>query len=465
MRSGNDIRLRGDRGQLWALVLALLALLLGLADSARAQQRPAFDTEPPTFWQVLGDTTLARLVGAALDVNHDVAAAQARIDAAGATRVQAALDLAPRITAEGGWSRQRLSGASMPGIDGSLPDQELWDAGVRMQWELDVFGRNRRTLQGHGALLDAAEEDVRDTRVRVAAEVARAYFDLRGLQERLDVARRNAENQESSLQLTQDLLDAGRGTALDTERAQAQLSSTLAEIPALESAIGAAQHRIAVLLGRAPGEVAPLAHTTRAFALPARLTLPDAAEAVRRRPDVRSAASRVAAGRAFVGAAKADYLPRISIGGVAGYTAHELDAFGNSATQRYAIGPVISWPLLDLGRVKTGVDHARAQMNEAAAQHQQAVLRAQEEVETALASYDKARERLQHLEAAAAASERATELARLRFEEGGADFLEVLDAESRQLAAQDRLAAGRTEATAWLVAVYRAVGGMVVPER
>src|SRR5690606_5893592 len=291
-----------------------------------------------------------------------------------------------------------------------------------------------------------AEADVRGAQVLVAAEVARTYFELRGLEERLAVARRNAENQQSSLELTQNLLEAGRGTALDRERAQAQLSSTLAEVPAIEAAISATQHRISVLLARSPAEDDVLQPASvQSFRLPAQLELTDASAAVRRRPDVRSAASRVAAQHAFVDAAKASYLPRISIGGVAGYTANEFDALGNSGTPRYAIGPVISWPLFDIGRVKTGVDEARAQQREAAAQHQQAVLQAQEEVRTSLDAFHRARERLHHLEEAAAASERATDLARLRFEEGGADFLEVLDAESRQLAAQDRLAAGRTE--------------------
>jgi NodT family efflux transporter outer membrane factor (OMF) lipoprotein len=434
------------------------------AGSAEQTADATWGSDPGRFWQALGDTTLTRLIAVALDANRDVDAAEARIAAARAVRTEAALDLAPTITADAGYSRQRLASASMPGLTGSLPDRDIWEAGVQLSWELDLFGRNRNALQGRGALLDAAEEDVRGAQVIVAAEVARAYFELRGLEERLSVAERNAENQRSSLELTRNLLEAGRGTALDTERAQAQLSSTLAEIPALEAAIRAAQHRISVLLGRSPGagDVVPPA-AAQAFMLPADLALGNPEDAVRRRPDVRSAASRVAAQRSFVSAAKASYLPRIAIGGVAGYTASEFDALGSSGTPRYAIGPVISWPLFDIGRVKSGVDEARAHQREAAAEHQQAVLRAQEEVETSLASYRKSRERLRHLEEAAAASERATDLARLRFEEGGADFLEVLDAESRQLAAQDRLAAGRTEARAWLVAVYRAVGGTLLP--
>src|SRR5690606_27777092 len=265
-------------------------------------------------------------------------------------------------------------------------------------------------------------------------------------------------NQQRTLELTLARLEAGRGTALDTERAQAQLSSTLADIPVLEAAIIARQERLRVLTGGTD------AVTGVSDANPAPIMLPQldtisADAAVLRRPDVRSAATRSEAGSALVGAAKAGYLPRISIAAVGGYTAHEFDGLGGTGTPRYAFGPVISWPLLDVGRVKTDVDEARAREAEAAAYHQQLVLRAREEIETSRAGYASARERLRHLADAAAASERATDLARLRFEEGGTDFLEVLDAERRQLEAQDRLSLGRTEAANWLVLVYRADGG------
>jgi outer membrane protein, multidrug efflux system len=364
------------------------------------------------------------------------------------------------ITASSAYSRQRLASATLPGASGTLPDQNVWDAGVRMSWELDVFGRTRNSVKGRGALIDAAEEDVRDVEVLLAAEIARVYFDLRGAQDRLAVARRNAENQRGTLQITLDRLEAGRGSGLDSERAQAQLSSTLAEIPALEAAIAAGQHRIAVLLGRPPASIAAeLGDAQPDVELPALGGVADAEAVVRQRPDVRRAEHQLAARSAFVNAAKADYLPRLSISGVAGYTSNAFDRLGNSGTPRYAIGPVLSWPLLDLGRVKAGVEAARAGEIEADARYDQAVLRALEEVETSVIAYEKAVERLEHLEAAAAASERATELARLRFEEGVTDYLEVLDAERTQLEAQDRRAAGRTHATNGLIALYRALGG------
>ena len=442
----------------WALAFAALA-----PSGAAAQGRAAAGQQPPVaFWESLGDTTLVRLLAEALRANHDVEAARARLSGASAARLGAALELTPAVTAAGGYSRQRLASATFPGAPGgSLPDQGLWDAGLRASWEVDVFGRLRRSVRGRGELVSAAREDVRDVQVLLAAQVAGAYFDLRGAQDRMAVARRNAENQRGTLDVTLQRIEAGRGTELDSERARAQLSTTLAEIPALEARIAAAQHRIGVLAGRAPNAFAAqlAADAPPPLALPEAPVGVSADSLVRERPDVRSAERLVAAQSAFVSAARAEYLPRVAIGGAAGYTGSRFDALGNAGTPRYAFGPVVSWPAFDLGRVRASVDEARAGEAEARARYEQAVLRSTEEVETALVNYRKARERLQHLDDAAAASERAAELARLRYEEGASDFLPVLDAERTMLDAQDRLAAGRAEATAGLVAVYRAMGG------
>jgi NodT family efflux transporter outer membrane factor (OMF) lipoprotein len=341
-----------------------------------------------------------------------------------------------------------------------FPDQNVWDAGLQLSWELDVFGRIRKSTQGRGALISAAEEDVQDLQVLLTAELAVAYFDLRGAQDRLQVARRNAENQRHTLEVTVQRLDAGRGNAFDSERARAQLSSTLAGIPTLEAAIAAVQQRIAVLIGRQTAELGDTAGGRASMPrLPESVVVPNADAIVRLRPDVRSAERQLAAGSAFVGAAKAAYLPRISIGGGMGYVSNTFESLGNSNMPRYAIGPVISWPALNLGRVKAGVDAARAQEAEAEAHYRKTRLQAHQEIETSVFAYNKARESLEYLEAAAGASERAAALARLRFDEGATDFLQVLDAERTMLEAQDRLAAGRTAATTGLVAVYRALGG------
>ena len=443
------------------------------------------DTTPPSshavgaFWRQLGDTTLDRLIEEALRANQDVRGAEARVRGARAGRLSAALDLAPTVTAAGGFVRQRLASAAFPSGSGtgSFPDQSIWDGGVDASWELDFFGRLRHGLKASGAFVSATSLDLRDVQVSLVAELARAYFELRGGQGLLAVARRNAENQRSTLDVTRQRLDAGRGMAFDTERAQAQLSFTLASIPELEAGVASAQYRIAVLVGRSPGTlhvqladstalgigaIASILLTLASTALPvlpafAAVSNPDSLIAAR--PDVAAAERRVAAERALVGAAKADYLPRITVGGNAGFSSNTLDSFGKSGTFRYAVGPGISWPLFNLGRVKAGVDASRARADEASAQYAQTLLLAREDLENALVRYRSAQERVTRVEEAAESSRRAAELARLRFSDGVADFLQVLDAERTQLDAESQLAQGRTAAATAYTALYKALGG------
>src|SRR5437667_103194 len=390
--------------------------------------------EPPVssdYWDQLSDTTLSRLVGEVLRGNLDVRSARARVSAARSDRIRSVLDLTPSATLAVGYSRQRLSSASFPGSFGAFPDQNVWDAGVNASWDLDLFGGIRHTVQARGALADVAQEDLRDVQVSLTAEVARAYFELRGAQEQLLVARRNAENQRRTFDLTKQRLDAGRGSAFDTERAQAQLSSTLASIPAREAQVAAAQYRIGTLVGRSPTEAARELEQTAALPqLPEVTSIGTPDVVVRYRPDV-----------------------------AAGDAAPEFSSVGNQGTLRYAVGPVITWPGLNLGRVKAEVDAAAAREEAARAQYSRVVLSAMEDMETSLARYRAARIQVERLQDASAASERAAELARMRFREGITDFLQVLDAERTQLEAQDRLAQGRIDAATAYAALYKATGG------
>jgi multidrug efflux system outer membrane protein len=428
---------------------------------------PVTDTAVPTpgltvtgFLPDGGDTTLSRLLKEAAQANLDVRAAVERVRAARSARTQVALDFAPTVTFVGGYTRQRFAGASFPFGGGTFPDQDVWDGGFEASWELDLFGRVRRNVQAQGAFVELSQEDLRDVQVSLTADLARSYFELRGAQEQLVVAQRNAENQRRTLQVTRQRLEAGRGTAFDTERALAQLSFTLATVPGLESRVRQAQYQIGVLVGRPPAAVAAeLDSIVGLPALPAVVSVANPDSIIRRRPDVAAAERQLAVERALVGAAKADYLPRVTVGGNAGYTGAAFDALGETGTFRYAVGPVISWPALNLGRVKARVDESRAREAEAQAQYNQTVLRALQEVESSLVRYRTARARVERINDAARASERAADLARLRFSGGVADFLQVLDAERTQLETEDQLAQSRTEAATAYTALYRALGG------
>src|SRR5436190_13444755 len=430
--------------------------------NAIARESAADQAPPPRsdYWEQLGDTTLNRLIAEVVRANQDVQAAEARVRATRSERVRTLLDLTPDTRLTGSYARQRLSSSSFPGFAGAFPDQNVWDAGVSASWDLDVFGQIRQTAQARGAMVGAAQEELRDVKVSLTAELALTYFELRGAQEQLSVARDNAQNQRRTFEITHERLEAGRGSAFDTERAQAQLSSTLASIPTREAQVAAAQYRIGTLVGRSPTEVARELEQTAALPQLPEVTsigTPDAV--VRYRPDVAAAERFAAAQGALVGAAKASYLPRLSIGGTAGYAAPEFSSVGNQGTLRYAVGPVITWPGLNLGRVKAEVNAAEAREEAARAQYSRVVLSAMEDMETSLARYRAGRLQVERLQDASAASERAAELARMRFREGVTDFLQVLDAERTQLEAQDRLAQGRIDAATAYAALYKATGG------
>src|SRR5690606_5120370 len=199
--------------------LTLLALVAVPAATAHAQEPLAADSAAAiAFWESVQDPVLQRLIGRALTASPQLDVAQARVSAARADRSTATLDLLPTVTASAGYSRQQLATASFPGAGSSLPAQDVWDAGLQLSWEVDVFGRLRRSLRGRSELVGATQEDARETGVLLVAEVARTYFELGEAQELLAVAARNAENQRRTLDLTKDRLAAGRGTAVDTER-------------------------------------------------------------------------------------------------------------------------------------------------------------------------------------------------------------------------------------------------------
>lgn len=412
------------------------------------------------FWRTLHDPLLTELVEDALKANTDVRIAESRLTGSRAARRLAAFDLAPTVTASGSTVRQQLSIAQLPGAGRQFPSQQLWDVGFDASWEVDLFGRVNRTVRAQGAFVASAEHAVRDAQVSVASEVARTYFELRGAQQQLAVAERNASNQRRTVSVTEDRLAGGRGTAFDTERARSILFLTLATVPALEAQIAQSRQRIAVLLGRAPDDLpAALRDSAALPALPDTLNIGSPTELVRRRPDVLRAERALAAQELLVGAARADYLPRLSLGARLGYAATTFDSLTRSGTSRLLVGPFVSWPLFDLGRVRERVDVARAQADEARIEHDATVLHALEETQVAIVSYDRAHARLAILDDAVRSSGRAAALAHQRFEAGLTDLLQVLDAERTLLDAENQLAAGHTAAATALVAVYKAVGG------
>jgi multidrug efflux system outer membrane protein len=416
------------------------------------------DVANAPFWQTFADSELDKLVNDALASNHDLRIALTRVYEARALRRDAAFDLAPSISASGGYTKTRTS------ADGTLPGttraSELYDARFDAFWELDFFGGVRRGLEASKADLGAEEASLQDVQVIVTAEVTRGYFELRGQQQQLDVARRNVANQQSTLDLAKVRLDAGSGTEFDTARAQAQLSTTMGTIGPLEAAVARSIHRLSVLVGREPGALrAELAPPQNLPALPGIVPVGDPAGLLRRRPDIRVAERELAGATARIGVAVADLFPHVTFTGSAGYVASSSGALGDSGTDAYVLAPGISWGIFDYGHVQARISAAKWRKEGAVLRYEKTVLQALEETEDSLVTHARARDRLVHDEAAVRASNTAADLARVRYENGASDFLQVLDAERTLLQSEDQLARSRTEAATSLIAVYKSLGG------
>ena len=300
------------------------------ADASANVQRTDTPTTPASdagFWTTFSDPLLTQLVDDALGANHDLRIALSRYDRANALLRGARFDLLPTVAAQAGASESRASADQAPGVPRADRDGESYDAGIVAGWELDLFGRIRRNVESQRADATASAADLQAAQVAIVGEVARTYFELRGLQERLRVARGNADNQRDTLRLVQAQFDAGRGTGFDTARARAQLATTQSRIPAFDAQVAFAMHRLAVLTGRTPDALVAQLEPQRPLpALPARLDAGTPGELLRRRPDIAAAEARLHAATARIGVATADLFPRFTLSGLIGSQAIDAGA-------------------------------------------------------------------------------------------------------------------------------------------
>lgn len=409
------------------------------------------------FWQHFNDAQLSALVEQALANNADLRVALARYDGANAMLAESKFDYLPTLTMHAEAGRQKVSEDQSYGFPRS---HATYSAGIHASWELDLFGRVRREVEGRRALANASASDVAGMQVLIAAETARNYMVLRGLQERLRVVRENVSNQRRMLDLVGVRLAAGRGTDFDSTRAKAQFEITASREPALEAQIAVVQHRLAVLTGRVPGALRGELDAARPLpALPAQIDPDSPADLLRRRPDVAAAEERLHAATAAIGVAKADLFPRLSLSGLLGFQAFHRDAmFHRGSRSNYGLLG-IDWSFLDVGRVRARIAASSAEAKAGLANYQQTVLAALEETENALIRYSRTRSEDDMLARAARESGQAAKLARLRYQAGEVGLYELLDAERVLLEAQEAFADSRTRSAVAAVALYKAMAG------
>jgi multidrug efflux system outer membrane protein len=433
---------------------------------AGAQAVEFSDRDPEAaWWHEFGDPRLDSLVSRALAANLDLRAALARVQQARALFTERRYDFAPHVPMTAGYSK---GDSQQPGFGtGRIPVASN-QLGFDAQWELDLFGHVRRSAEAARAELGAEQADLRGAQVTVAAEVARNYFELRGTQTRLEVARRNLDSELQTETLTRVRYEGGRVTELDVERARARLMATQATIPLFEAAEKQSMYRLAVLLGQRPGaldaELAPAEIRAFARALP----VGETGGLLRQRPDVRAAERRLAAASARVGVATADLFPRVTVNGFVGFLSgnvgHLFSTSGADDARAWSVTPTVSWAALDFGSVRARLRGRQAEFDAADAAYAQTVLMALEETENAFVAYAKEQAALKSLTEQARASTHASELADLQYRAGVTDFLTLLDAQRTQLEAEDAVAQAQTQVNVRAVAIYKALGGAGQPE-
>jgi outer membrane protein, multidrug efflux system len=409
------------------------------------------------FWRAFNDAELDALITQAMAANRDLRVAAARVAEAQAIEGGTQGLGRPTLDATAGANRSRSADNS-----GRPGTRNAFDVGLGAAWEIDLFGRVATEQRFARANVALAEAQRRGVMVSIAAEVARSYFELRGLQEQLRVTTLDLSTQRESLKLVEARLSFGRGTALDTERARVLVEGTAASLPLLESSLARTRMRLAVLTGAAPSALdARLAEQKPLPGLPATplASIGSPQSLLQRRPDVAAAEQQLRASEAQTSIARSRLWPSLTLSGSVGLNAGRIGDLGDSGSFVASLGANLLWAVIDNGQRRAQVSAADARREGALAQFDQTVLGALEETEGAFVNYTRSQQRTEHLFAAAKAAEGAAKIARARFEAGSIDFLAVLDAERELLLARDRLAQGQTGAAVALVGVYRALAG------
>jgi NodT family efflux transporter outer membrane factor (OMF) lipoprotein len=438
------------------------------------------------WWTLFNDPMLDSLEQQLTDANLDVAAASARLRQSRAEQRIAGAAEYPALDGNASYDRERgspngilsllgvsptatqpqsasgnapLGVAPLPGSSGS-PAYNLYQFGFDASWEVDIWGRARRGVEAATALSDASYEDRNAVLLSARAELARDYIQLRDTQALLQIARQNLAIARDATKLTETRVREGVTTDLDVANASAQAESIESLIPTFEARCETTINAIGVLLAKEPGELRQmLAEPRDVPALPAQVPIGVPSELVQRRPDIRQAEAQLHAATAAIGMAKADFYPRISLNGSAGFQSLQLSNLADWASGQFVVGPSITLPIFEGGRLKGALHLREAQQQEAAIVYKRTVLQAWREVDDALVVYDAEQRRRDRLKTVVSLNQRALSIARQRYKAGAVDFLEVLNVQKQLLDAQSNLEQSEADAAANLITLCKVLGG------
>ncbi len=435
------------------------------AADGRGPSTPAASLD--AWWRAFNDPLLDELMAEAVAGNSDVASAKAKIREARATRREAEAALGPSLTGSASASetgpQSALSSQTTTTTTSATSSSGLsapFQAGFDASWELDLFGANRRDAEAAGYGEEATEEDLRSTLLTLVGDVGAYYAEARGYQEQIALARRTLASERRTADLTHVKFDAGSASGADAAKADAEATTTAADLPTYEADYAEAVHRLSVLTGRAPGALDDRMQTPRAVPAP-RKPLPAGvpADLLTRRPDVRAAERRVAQATAKIGAAEAALYPDVSLTGSLSTSASRPGELLRASSVSWSWGPSVSIPIFDGGKLAAERNVTQAQRDEYLVAWRSSVLTAMEDVENALVSLSRERLRAKQLASSVDNYRKAADLSRAQYEAGKSSFLDVLDAERSLYSAEDSLIQSRVSLAKDYVALAKALGG------
>ncbi|MDK2972138.1 MAG: outer membrane protein multidrug efflux system [Candidatus Sumerlaeota bacterium] len=429
------------------------------------------------WWKTFNDPVLDALVAETLAANDDLHVAFARLNEARALAGQSRTQWLPDASLSAGhtYRRQSLTTPEMEaaGVGRTVPrssvdrDSDFFDTTFDAQWEADLWGRVRRSVEAADATTQARLEDMSAVRVSVLGELAANYIRYRETQTRLALNERLLASQRETLRLTRVRFEQGAGDVLDVHRGEALVATTEASIPALRAREAELAAALSVLAAQPIGQLRELLGPAGVIpAVPTELSAAGVpADLLRRRPDLRAAEQELRAAIARIGMEKADYYPRFTLSGSLGWTATEMGSFNADSSLTGGFGPRVSWAFLNIPEVRKRVEAAGARAEASLATYQKTLRVAVAEVETAAAGWREEESRHAALERAVEHYRKSVELSRQRYTAGEESYLDVLDAERQRLDAENSLATSAAERARQLVALYRALGGGWTPEQ
>jgi NodT family efflux transporter outer membrane factor (OMF) lipoprotein len=416
------------------------------------------------WWKSFRDSQLSSLVERLVAQNLDLETAAERVIQSIAQRRVAVSQGLPNIEGQSSstYNRQSLNGtlSLLVPAPGAPLDFGLFRDGLTSSWQLDLFGRVRRAVEAADAATLAAVENRHGVALAAVAELAQSYMLLRGTQNRLEIAKRNLRLAEENVELVNKRFGDGVATTLDLAQARAQQATIAATLPPLRTQEAELINIIGLLLGYAPRALeAELRRSRMVPRVPRRVPVGLPGSLVRRRPDVREAEARLHEATAQTGVAVANFYPDVTLNGAAGVESLHLSNLFSPTSTTFAVGPAVSIPIFEGGRLRGTLELRESQQREAAIFFQKTVLRAWKEVDDAMTAYREAQLRRADVARSVTENQAALSAARQRYQEGAIDFLNVITAQAQLLQSENDLADSDTQIATLLVNLYRALGG------